>query len=165
MNMRMPRFRLAAVIGVAFVLVMASGLMLVWRPGHAWGALHGLSSAALISGVIVHLLLHWQWIKGAVHLRPKPAKVRRNLWLDWGLLLLFLLVLASAPEGAHGASSLNSTALWIHLASGLAMAALVLVHLGLHRTWIASTRALQRNRAADEGVPATPGRRPRLSGE
>jgi uncharacterized membrane protein YedE/YeeE len=163
--MRIHRFRFSGLIGVAFILAVVSGLMLLWRPGHAWGLLHELSSATLILGVIVHLLLHWKWIKGVVHLRTKPAKVRRSLWVNWGLLILFLLVLASVPEGGHGASSVNPTALMIHLVIGLAMAALVLVHMGLHRTCIAPSRRLYWNRATEEGVPASPGRKPLLFGE
>lgn len=81
--------------------------------------------------------------------------------IDWALLLLFLLVLSSAPDGP----SLDPTAFWIHLISGLAMTVLVLVHAGLHHAWIASTWALPRNRRAEGDAAAPLERQSTLFGE
>ena len=116
MNMRQYRFWLDIAIGAAFLAEVVSGLILWLRnfvgadrfflglPRQEWGALHRLSSVVLILGVMAHLLINWKWIKSVVHLRSKPTKVRRNVWVDWGLLILFLLALATGTNGPQGLS-------------------------------------------------------------
>lgn len=160
MNMRFHRLRLDGLIGTAFILVMLSGLTLLGWSSHGWNALHHLSSAVLLLGVLVHVPQHWKWIQQVLHLGPKPPKVRRHLWIDGTLLLLFLLVLASAEQSDRGGS-----ALLLHAASGLAMAAMVTAHLVVHRTWIVSTWGLYRNRTSDTQIPVWTGRKPSLFGD
>ena len=70
------------IIGIAFILSMVSGLVLYLGPSggyqggrnpaygttvlfldhHAWSQLHTWSSIAMAGGVLVHLILHWNWI-------------------------------------------------------------------------------------------------------
>jgi hypothetical protein len=70
------------IIGIAFVLSVLSGLVLLLGPSgghqggrnaaygstilllghHAWTALHTWSSIAMAAGVFGHLGLHWKWI-------------------------------------------------------------------------------------------------------
>lgn len=160
MNTRYHRLRLDALIGAAFFLVMLSGLIPMGWTSHPWEALHRLSSAILLLGVLVHVLQHRKWIRQVLHLRPKPVNVRRHLWIGGTLLLLFLLALVSAEGSGRG-----GLALWLHAASGLAMAALVTVHLIVHRTWIVSTWMLYGNRSSDRHIPVWTGRNPSLFGD
>lgn len=121
------RARLNGVLGAALLLAVASGWMLARGPEHGWAVLHRVSCAALSLGVAAHLGLHGRWIRQAFRRRPRP--VRRHLYIDLALLLLFLLTLVSAPDHGAGAAAFR-----LHGASGLAMAVLAAVHLGMHRT-------------------------------
>ena len=165
MKMRQYRFWLDVAIGVAFLAEVASSLIL-WLRNFAganlfllglsrqeWGALHRLSSVVLILGVIAHLLIHWKWIKGVVHLRAKPIKVRRHVWIDWGLMILFLLALATGTNGPQGLSV--SLTLAIHLIAGMTMMGVILAHFWFHWSWITSTVVLFRKKHSDELISAT----------
>jgi hypothetical protein len=148
MRTRNARIWLDCAIGGTFLLVIASGLILVAHAqstvlglsGHEWGVLHSASSMGLGFGVLAHLLLNGRWIKGVVLSRAKRAKVRWRLWTNVGLLLLFILTLLSAPEGRSLREALfpGPNLLTIHGIAGLAMAGLVLLHMGLRRAWIGS---------------------------
>ena len=152
MNSAKWRFGVDAGMGAALLVAVSSGLVLgMGTPAgadaalrshstHVWGALHGLSSAVLLLGTLVHLAIHRRWIAGAV----RSMKVRGIPWIEGGLLVLFLGVLATAPEGAHGASSpQDSPVFLLHWAGALALAGLALAHLAGHRAWIASVLRLR----------------------
>ena len=153
MNSAKGRFGVDAGLAAALLVAVSSGLVLGMgtpagadgalrsHPTHVWGALHGLSSAFLLLGTLVHLAMHRRWIAGAI----RSVKVRGIPWIEGGLLVLFLGVLATAPEGAHGASSpQNSLVFLLHGAGALALSGLVLAHLAVHRAWIASMLRLRR---------------------
>jgi len=74
-------FALDSIIAVAFLLSALSGILLYVFPsgyqggrnpnygreilfldGHAWSSLHTWVSFVMIAGVLVHLVLHWNWI-------------------------------------------------------------------------------------------------------
>lgn len=68
-------------IGIAFLLAAISGIVLLFAPSgfqggrnqfygrtvlllstHAWGEIHTWSSLAMIGGVLVHFVGHWNWV-------------------------------------------------------------------------------------------------------
>ena len=84
--------------------MLGTGLALVWRlpPGsrggrgltmlgwdrHAWGDFHFYLGVSMSVLVVIHLLLHWGWVKRAV------ASVRYRFgWIG----LLGILILAAIP--------------------------------------------------------------------
>jgi len=81
---------LDAAIGVAFLLSAISGLVFLLPIGlssdsrilglsyHAWDDLHTWSSLAMITGVLVHLVLHWRWIISMTgRMLSKPVRASR----------------------------------------------------------------------------------------
>jgi hypothetical protein len=81
---------LDAAIGVAFLLSAISGLAFLLSAGlssgsgilglsyQAWDVLHIWSSLAMITGVLVHLVLHWRWIVTKTgRILSKPARASR----------------------------------------------------------------------------------------
>jgi hypothetical protein len=81
---------LDAAIGVAFLLSAISGLVFLLPVGlssgsgilglsyQAWDNLHTWSSLAMITGVLVHLVLHWRWIISMTRrMLSKPVRASR----------------------------------------------------------------------------------------
>ncbi len=85
-----------AIIGLAFVVSALSGVILYLVPGgyqggrnpyynrtvlflghHTWSDLHTWVSFLMVAGVLLHLVLHWNWIlsmtKKALHIGERPA--------------------------------------------------------------------------------------------
>jgi len=86
------------IIALAFILSALSGIILFFFPSgyqggrnpyyaqsilflttHAWKELHNWSSLAMIAGVGIHLVLHWNWMvcmtkRLLVPKKPSPAK-------------------------------------------------------------------------------------------
>jgi len=120
-------------IGLAFVLSAASGLVFLlpmeWTAGgivgismRSWSQVHTWSSLAMISGVVLHVVLHWKWISAMTRcLVPKvnaagaPAVSRRNALVMAGTVavaltfsalgaktLLKAVAAADNPSGAAG---------------------------------------------------------------
>jgi hypothetical protein len=66
-------FLIAAFGGIAFLFMGEGGyqggrnaafqVAFLGIPRSAWSDLHTLSSLVMITGVVVHLILHWEWIK------------------------------------------------------------------------------------------------------
>ena len=66
-------FLISAVGGLAFLVMGEGGYQggrntafstaFLGIPRSSWSDLHTLSSLVMIAGVIVHLVLHWNWIK------------------------------------------------------------------------------------------------------
>jgi len=97
---------------------------------------HILIATVTLAGAVIHLALHWPWLRATVQrLGQIPAHSRR------GLLLGLLLVLSFVPLGASGAivaliyaprvSAFHTTAFYLSLG-------LVLVHLANNWRWIAA---------------------------
>jgi cytochrome b subunit of formate dehydrogenase len=56
------------IVAVSFVLVSVSGLyLLLWPAGDrsatVWDMIHTWSGVAMIAAVVVHLAIHWRWVK------------------------------------------------------------------------------------------------------
>ena len=96
MNKARLNYMLDAVIGAAFVISAATGMafLLMGSGGYqggrnpafrtallgisreAWSDLHTWASLVMITGVVVHLVLHWKWIV-CVTKQMLPARRRR----------------------------------------------------------------------------------------
>ena len=151
-------FWLDAVILIAFLVTAVTGVLL-WL-GAGRGALlasHAWSGVILLAGIILHLALHWDWVKCVVgrffKRLPRPARV--NLAVDSLLWLVFSVVTVTGlvdwllPSGRSWGRRRTLTSAvslfsiewhawrdW-HTWLGLAWLVIVIVHLVLHRKWIA----------------------------
>ena len=96
MNKARLNYLLDAVIGVAFLLSGATGVafLLMDSGGYqggrntgfgtallglsrgTWSDLHTLGSLVMITGIVVHVALHWKWIIGMTK-KMMPARPRR----------------------------------------------------------------------------------------
>jgi len=78
---------LDALVALSFVLTAISGVVLLFAPsgGHAsgaavaWDLLHTWAGVVLISAAVVHLVIHWRWVKN----------VTRRVVLSWWPLPLW----------------------------------------------------------------------------
>jgi hypothetical protein len=85
-------FLLSAVTGVAFLLMGSGGYQGGRNPDFAtsllgisrtaWSDLHTWVSLVMITGVVVHLVLHWKWIvcvtKQLLPSRPKSRQAEQS---------------------------------------------------------------------------------------
>jgi hypothetical protein len=154
-------FLIVALTGLLLWLVLPDGQgnsQLVWgglsRAG--WIDLHNWFGVALLSGVSIHLLLHWTWIEcvGRRLFKKLARQARVNFSLDTALFLAFFVINISGliiwlilPSGgfqggrnpAYGATLLMLTRHnWkdLHLWASLAMIAVMIFHVTLHWPWV-----------------------------
>ncbi len=126
-----------------------------WEDVHTWGGL------IMITAVIIHLAIHWQWIsmmtrrlgqraRGQAGSFSKGAQV--NLWVNGFIALSFLVTAVSGlyffflPEGGYRAGSnaawdpgfLFSRPIWdlLHTWGGVCLTIAALVHIYIHWGWI-----------------------------
>jgi hypothetical protein len=122
---------------------------------HTWVDIHSLAGLVVMIGVIWHLVMHWDWILCVARrfLGRATRQSRINFSLATIMFALFFLTSLSGLIGWHplaggyrggrnpfpGATPLALTRLdWndLHIWVGVAMVALILVHLALHWKWI-----------------------------
>lgn len=123
-----------------------------------WDILHAWTGVLMIAAVLIHLVWHWNWLKGAARrifgelvrgIRQIGLRSRLNAAMDTLIALGFLLSAASgvyfllAPGGISGHNLqpfLFSPAAWdvIHTWSSIMMLIGIMVHLALHWSWIKS---------------------------
>ncbi len=58
---------------------------------HEWGAIHSWISLALLSTILVHVIMHWQWIISVIGKRLHPTSKAHPRLLRSGLTVFFLL--------------------------------------------------------------------------
>jgi hypothetical protein len=124
-----------------------------------WVILHDWAGMAMLVGLLIHVVLHWDWIVCiASRLTHRlPLQARTNFGLDAIVGILFLAVsisgliswLVLGGGGYHGGRNPMYNALvlglgrdgWndLHLWTGVAMITLTLLHLVLHWKWIMYT--------------------------
>jgi cytochrome c oxidase subunit IV len=133
------------VIRILFILCVAS--LIVGHGGNAqyWRTVHQIAGMLLSVGCLVHLSLHWNWIR-AVLIRPPTslsshARIKRRV--DIWLLCTFFFCgftgvvnwLAPGRYPGHFPHNWNG----LHHLSGIAMIILIIVHLALHWDWLMHT--------------------------
>jgi len=103
---------MAVVVGTSFIMGFrlppgtGHSLSLLGYTRHEWGTLHSWTSVLLIVLVIVHVAVHWRWIRCALCLGTHTGVVVR--WRRWaiiltaGVIVLILLLPWVFPTRATG---------------------------------------------------------------
>jgi len=156
-------FLITAATGLPLWLAIPHGqgssqaLSLLGLSRRTWVDIHDWAGLTMLIGATTHIILHWEWITCvAGRFFGKLARqARLNFSLNSLLFVAFVLVNLSGlvawlvlPSGGyrggrnplHNASLLGLTRYgWndVHLWVGLAMIAVLVVHLALHWRWVA----------------------------
>jgi len=132
---------------------------------HTWEEVHTWSGVAMIVVAVVHLAVHWRWVKmmairvvNAIRTRgaglSKGARV--NVAINLVVALSFVLVSASGIYFLLWPAGGSSETVWdmIHTWSGVAMIAAAVVHLAIHWRWVKNvTVRMVRSLQPECGVP------------
>jgi hypothetical protein len=150
-------FRLDVTIFVALLITAITGFIL-WRviphklditflgfSRSVWVAAHIGFGLGGLAGIVIHIIRHWSWLK-ALRGRPlgrMPEKLRANRVVD---RIMWITYIATNVFGAIAWMLHISEDIYIvrlpdrlHVVFGVACTILMIVHLALHWTWIAST--------------------------
>lgn len=99
-------FLLLASTGLLIWLVLPSGhgYLTVWGMNrHAWGDIHFWIAISFLVLIVIHLFLHWSWIKCMLFSRSKrPLSVKNKM-------MILLIILATIAAIAPFFSSVEST--------------------------------------------------------
>lgn len=152
-------FRLNVLMFTVFVAVVLTGttLDIFNKPDSAilglhradWVQIHVVAALTLITAVLCHLALHWDWIKAAFYRagKSKPRQIRRNRAINVAMFLTGVCVAQSgvmtwilsgnveAVRSLTTVSEWQNWTQWHHLGTKL-LIVLVVVHLVVHRDWI-----------------------------
>jgi hypothetical protein len=129
---------------------------------HTWSDLHTWGGVLMIAAVVVHLIIHWKWIKSMTR-RVIPTLctgssslsrgARVNVIVDVVIAICFVVTAVSGlyflftPAGGIHTSTVTtflfSGATWdvIHTWSGVVLIAAALVHFYIHWGWIRKVTA------------------------
>jgi mono/diheme cytochrome c family protein len=66
---------------------------------HEWGAVHSWASLALLAVLLVHLVLHWEWIFATVRHRFTSTKAAPNQRRNAGIITLAVFVILGGVFG------------------------------------------------------------------
>lgn len=126
-------FRIDLVMGIAFILVLLSGLTAQSAGGRT--GLHTFISLGLSFGIMLHLVLHRKWLAAASRSSEKSGQLKLSLWLNRLLALSWLWALISGLHGHLDPLSGAPTHTW----AAASMAGILLVHLIRHWKWMTVT--------------------------
>lgn len=185
---------LAALSGIYFLFLPSGGYQGGRNPmygvtilfdRHTWDDLHTWTGVAMIAAALIHLAIHWRWVKMMARrivntmLSKGPhfsqgAKV--NVAIDALVAISFLVTAVSglyflfAPvEGRNAAAApviLFSSAMWdlIHTWAGVIMIGAVVVHFWIHWRWVVNVTSRfwlslwrRQNLTTDNGTQTTQG--------
>ena len=157
MNRTEHNFRLDVTIFVSLLITTITGLFLWLVIPHkmgfvfsgvsrsAWVAAHIYSGVAGLAGIVMHIVLHWDWLK-ALRGRPLgglPEKLRANRVVDRVMWFTFIAtnVFGAAAWALHLGDDIYIVSVpdRLHVVCGVMWAILAAVHLALHWKWIANT--------------------------
>ena len=157
---------LAALSGVYFLFLPSGGYQGGRNPmygvtilfsRHTWDDLHTWSGVAMIAAAVIHLAIHWKWIKMMARrianaMRSKGTHLSQgaklNVAIDALVAISFLVTAVSgvyfmlAPaEGRNAVAApviLFSSTMWdlIHTWAGVIMIGAVVVHFTIHWRWV-----------------------------
>jgi hypothetical protein len=126
-------------------LILFAAIMLVLAPSFTGLAIHEWLGLSLAAGVILHLLLHWQWIVAALRrfFAHMPAGQRFNLVLNSALFIdltvvIFTGLMISRTVAPFFGLTLQGGRAWAGLHGLAANFSLVLagLHLAVHWKWV-----------------------------
>lgn len=161
---------LATLSGLYFLFVPSNGYQGGRNPmygvtilfsRHTWDELHTWGGVLMMAAAIIHLAIHWRWIKMTGRrivkvLHSREARMSKIVWFNLAINALvavsFLLTAASgvyflfAPSGGFQGGGnadwdpmfLFSRTTWdlIHTWAGVALIGAAAVHLGIHWRWV-----------------------------
>ena len=129
-------------------IAIFAAIMLALAPLLTGIAIHEWLSIALAVAVVVHLLLHWQWIVAVIRrfLSRLPGEARLNFVLNVALFICFTVVTFTGLMISESALPLfgipaSRDFVWraLHTLSADLTVLIVGLHVALHWKWIAST--------------------------
>jgi hypothetical protein len=165
MNKTKHNFWLDMTMFVTFLVSAVTGFLL-WRvipheagitylefPRSVWVTFHIFSGMVSLAGVVIHVILHRNWLKAlrGRSLKGMPEKLRTNRITD---RIMWITFIATTVSGALAWAMHFGDDMYVvtvpdrlHVAVGMALTCLVTLHLALHWKWIASTtrRYIQAN--------------------
>jgi cytochrome b subunit of formate dehydrogenase len=160
----------AALSGIYFLFIPSGGYqggrnlmygVTILFERHTWSDLHTWAGILMIAAVVVHLAIHWQWVKRMAgrtvegfkpggNMLSKGAKI--NVAIDSLIAISFLLCAVSglyflfaADGGFEGGRNLSwdpgflfSRTTWdlIHTWSGVVMIIAAVIHFAIHWRWV-----------------------------
>ncbi|MFZ1745452.1 MAG: DUF4405 domain-containing protein [Nitrospirales bacterium] len=138
---------ITTITGFVLWLVIPHNLDIVFlgfsRSG--WIAVHIYFGVVGLAGIVLHVVWHWDWLK-ALRGRPlsgMPKKLRANRVVDRIMWITFIAtnVFGAIAWAFHFGDDIYMVRVpdRLHVVFGVAWTILTIVHLVLHRKWIAST--------------------------
>ena len=161
---------LATLSGIYFLFIPSGGYQGGRNPmygitilfgRHTWDDLHTWGGVLMIAAVVVHLAIHWGWVKMmskriANTMQSRGSKLSKgakiNVAVDLAIAISFLLCAVSgitfllAPAGGFQSGAnpnwdpgfLFSRTTWdmIHTWSGVALIVSAVIHLAIHWRWV-----------------------------
>jgi hypothetical protein len=121
---------------------------------HAWDILHTWSGILMIFAALVHIIIHWTWIKSTIKRSWQVILGKRssfgtrltyNIILDATIGVSFIICAISSvyflifpASGSAGQVFIFNKTTWdlIHTWSGVLMIMTALLHFGLHWKWV-----------------------------
>jgi len=147
---------IAALSGIYFLFLPSGGYQGGRNPmygvtilfeRHTWDEVHTWSGMAMILVAVVHLAIHWGWVKMIAKrvvnaIRTRGAGLSKGAWVNVAINLVvavsFVLVSVSGIYFLLWPAGGSSETVWdmIHTWSGVAMIAGAVVHLAIHWRWV-----------------------------
>jgi hypothetical protein len=110
----------------------------------AWVAAHICFGVVGLTGIVIHIVRHWGWLKAlrGRRLSGMPEKLRANRVVD---RIMWITFIATTVFGAIALALHFGNGIYIvrvpdrlHVVFGVAWTILMIIHLALHWKWIAS---------------------------
>lgn len=80
------------------VLPPGSGHLQIWGMNrHGWGDIHFWAAIAFITFIVIHLIMHWSWIKCMVSGRDKGSAASKKRMALFTIAILLLATAVSIP--------------------------------------------------------------------
>jgi hypothetical protein len=111
----------------------------------AWAAVHIYSGIVGLASIVMHIVLHWDWLKAlrGRPLREMPEKLRANRVVDRIMWIAFIAanVFGVMAWVLHFGDDVYAVSFpdRLHVVFGVAWTIFAIVHLVLHWKWIKST--------------------------